>query len=126
MDVRADEPAHADRDQLTQAIWALLNNGAEAALEGNAPPALSLSFHQDRSGTAIEIEDSGRGIAPDLRDRIFRPFFTTKDDGSGIGLSLARQIARAHGGELSLRPAMPTRFRLWIPSSPFLPGGKSE
>lgn len=114
--VAATGPALLDRDQLTQAIWALLNNGAEAALQGDAPAALQLTLRHDPSGTSIEVEDSGKGIPQDIRDRIFRPFFTTREGGSGIGLSLARQIARAHGGELMLQPAMPTRFRLWVPA----------
>ena len=113
--VSADRPARADRDQLMQAIWALLNNGAEAAMEGKAPASLQLLFRLDTAALSIEVEDSGDGIAPDLRHRIFRPFFTTKADGSGIGLSLARQIIRAHDGELLLHYTMPTRFELRIP-----------
>lgn len=117
----AGDRAFADRDQLTQAIWALLTNGALAALDGAAPPALHLRL----SATRIEVEDNGDGVPPDLRDRIFRPFFTTRDGGSGIGLSLARGIARAHGGELTLQPAMPTRFTLRLPAPlpPALPSG---
>ena len=115
VEVEAQGPALFDRDQLTQAIWALLNNGAEAALSGKPPAAVQLAFRANAAGLAVSVQDSGPGVDPSLRLRIFRPFFTTKDGGSGIGLSLARQIARAHGGELDLQPAMPTMFRLWVP-----------
>lgn len=112
----ADHPL-IDRDQITQAIWALLNNGAEAALSGAPPAAVQLVLRANATGVSVSVQDSGPGVAPDLRDRIFRPFFTTKDGGSGIGLSLARQIARAQGGELGLQPAMRTMFRLWVPDA---------
>jgi signal transduction histidine kinase len=64
---------------------------------------------------AIEIEDNGAGVPADAAARIFRPFHTTKADGTGVGLSLARQIALAHGGTLTLASDTPTRFRLTIP-----------
>ncbi|TPE64958.1 sensor histidine kinase [Sandaracinobacter neustonicus] len=118
VEVKAEGPALLDRDQLTQAIWALMNNGAEAAISGASPAAVQLAFSANATGLTISVQDSGPGVAPDLRDRIFRPFFTTKEGGSGIGLSLARQIARAQGGELSLQPAMPTTFRLRLPPTP--------
>lgn len=53
----------------------------------------------------IEVADNGPGILPEVRERIFVPFFTTKPTGSGIGLSLSRQIMRLHGGTLSVRSA---------------------
>jgi len=49
------------------------------------------------------VEDNGPGIPDDVQEKIFVPFFTTKEDGSGIGLSLSRQIMRLHGGSLSVR-----------------------
>jgi signal transduction histidine kinase len=51
----------------------------------------------------IQVEDNGPGIPEDVQEKIFVPFFTTKEDGSGIGLSLSRQIMRLHGGRLSVR-----------------------
>ncbi len=64
---------------------------------------------------AFEIGDTGPGVAPAIAAQIFRPFHTTKPGGSGIGLSLARQIALAHGGTLDLVGADPTLFRLVLP-----------
>ncbi|WP_086608255.1 sensor histidine kinase [Erythrobacter donghaensis] len=102
-----------DRDQLSQALWALLHNAAEAASQG--PSArVDLSCHVEGQRLALEVADSGNGIVPGSADHIFRPFHTTKPEGSGIGLSLARQIARAHGGTVELVGARPTRFRLTL------------
>ncbi|EED31752.1 nitrogen regulation protein NtrB [gamma proteobacterium NOR5-3] len=61
----------------------------------------------------IDIEDNGPGIPQDLLDEVFIPFFTTKRDGSGIGLSLSRQIMTAHGGDIIIeRRPTGTRARL--------------
>ena len=100
-----------DRDQLFQALWALLHNAAEAASQGSSA-RVDLSCRREGQRLALEVADSGGGIVPGSADHIFRPFHTTKPDGSGIGLSLARQIARAHGGTVDLVGARPTRFRL--------------
>jgi len=56
-----------------------------------------------RSRPVLQVRDNGPGIPPDVQEKIFVPFFTTKEDGSGIGLSLSRQIMRLHGGTLSVR-----------------------
>lgn len=105
-----------DRDQLHQALWALLQNAAEAATAGRTAEArvmLTIRFETDEM--IAEVADSGDGIAPEQATRIFRPFHTTKADGTGIGLSLARQIALAHGGSLGLLSRAPTTFRLVVP-----------
>lgn len=102
-----------DRDQLSQALWALLHNAAEAAGQGSSA-RVDLSCRREGQHLALEVADSGGGIVPGSADHIFRPFHTTKPEGSGIGLSLARQIARAHGGTVELVGASPTRFRLTL------------
>jgi signal transduction histidine kinase len=102
-----------DRDQLYQAVWALLHNAAEAASQASSA-RVSLFCRLEGQRLALEVTDSGNGIVPGSADHIFRPFHTTKPDGSGIGLSLARQIARAHGGTVDLVGARPTRFRLTL------------
>jgi len=100
----------ADRDQLAQATWALLQNAAEAALAGGNAPWVALGIALDDGHATIRVSDSGGGIAADQRARIFHPFHTTKPEGTGIGLSLSRQITRAHGGDLRLLESMPTTF----------------
>ncbi len=103
-----------DRDQLDQAIWALLQNAAEAALPATHA-RITLRMYVSDAALTIDIEDDGPGVPPEAAARIFRPFRTTKPDGTGIGLSLARQIALAHGGTLTLRAGSPTLFRLALP-----------
>ena len=105
-----------DRDQLSQAIWALLQNAAEAASAGvDRRAQVALLARLAGGGLAIEVEDNGDGLPADSTERIFRPFHTTKPDGTGIGLSLARQIAHAHGGTLTFKSTPATIFRLFIP-----------
>lgn len=86
----------ADADQLAQALWAILNNAAEVAT------TVSLDVVATGPTLVIRIADNGPGVAAADAAAIFRPFFTTKAKGSGVGLALARQVFRSHGGDLSL------------------------
>lgn len=103
-----------DRDQLNQALWALLQNAAEA-VEGQPHPEVRLRVGLEGERLVFAIRDTGPGVAPAVAAHIFRPFHSTKPGGSGIGLSLARQIARSHRGTLDLAGADPTLFRLALP-----------
>lgn len=116
VDVGEDAPAQIDRDQMTQAIWALLQNGAEAAIAAGGAARVDLSIQHRAGMLLIDVSDTGDGVAIEHASRIFRPFFTTKADGTGVGLSLARQIALAHGGELTLTAADRGAFRLSVPA----------
>ena len=107
--------AQLDRDQMGQAIWAVLQNAAEASLAGDRPPAVRLLVHEDAASVMMEISDTGAGLPVDQVPRVFRPFHTTKGDGTGIGLTLSLQIARAHGGTLTLVAATDTTFQFVIP-----------
>lgn len=104
-----------DQDQISQALWALLQNAAEAVADRDDGRVTLKAFIAD-AGLVIDVGDNGPGISPDAALRIFRPFHTTKPDGTGIGLSLARQIAHVHGGSLTLSTNGVTSFRLLIPS----------
>ena len=99
-----DVEAPLDRDQLIHALLNLLANAAEAALAAPAPFVVELRGEGRRPGLVIRVADSGQGIDGPAREHVFQPFFTTKPHGTGVGLSLSRQIARAHGGELELLP----------------------
>lgn len=92
----------ADAAQLSQLFINLLNN-AITALQNSPNPTINIEAKQ-RADRRIEIvfEDNGSGIDPTIADQIFIPFFTTKEQGSGIGLSLSRQIIRNHGGTIEL------------------------
>jgi nitrogen fixation/metabolism regulation signal transduction histidine kinase len=106
----------ADPDLLAQLLINLLRNAAEAAA-GEAQPQVSLIATALKGGrTAVDVTDNGPGVPETLRQDIFLPFFSTKTDGTGVGLSLARQIALAHDGALTCEPAEPrgTRFRLLL------------
>ena len=98
--------ARLDEDQMWLAVGNLLNNAAQAALE-RPDPRVRLTAEQAEGSLHLTIEDSGAGVGPDHADQVFLPFFTTKAAGSGVGLSLSRQIAQAHGGALALLPSDP-------------------
>lgn len=89
----------ADPDQLEQMFINLLANAADASLANGANP-VRISWRLAESTLLVSIEDRGLGIAN--TENLFVPFYTTKPTGSGVGLALAQQIARAHGGEIRL------------------------
>lgn len=92
---------NADADQIEQVIINLIKNAIEA-LQGNPEPLITVKAHSDiNQRTYIEVADNGSGIEPEALERIFIPFYTTKKTGSGIGLSLSRQILQQHGGSLT-------------------------
>lgn len=90
----------ADPDLLDQVLINLLKNAVEA-MAGREDARLRITAGLEGNGrVAIQVIDNGPGIPPELADKIFVPFFTTKREGSGVGLSLARQIMLAHGGSI--------------------------
>ena len=90
----------ADPDQLEQMFINLLANAVDASLTNGAQPVRA-GWRVSGANVEAVIEDRGKGIAN--TDNLFVPFYTTKPEGSGVGLALAQQIARAHGGEISLQ-----------------------
>ncbi len=104
----------ADEQLIEQVIINLVRNSIQA-LEKTDNPRISMKSLLDQRGRIlIQISDNGQGILPEVLDRIFVPFFTTKPKGSGIGLSLSRQILRLHGGTLTVHsePDVETIFTL--------------
>jgi two-component system nitrogen regulation sensor histidine kinase NtrY len=92
-----------DQGLLEQVLINLVVNAVHA-LEGHNVPEITLHARLNGRGRIeLEVEDNGPGIPPEIQDRIFIPFFTTRKEGSGIGLSISRQIVRLHGGTLSVR-----------------------
>ena len=93
----------ADPELVEQVLINLVLNAMHAVAD-TAAPRIALTAHMDRrSRPVLQVRDNGPGIPPDVQERIFVPFFTTKEDGSGIGLSLSRQIMRLHGGTIAVR-----------------------
>jgi len=86
-----------DRAQLRQAVLNLLINAAEAMPDGG-----DIWLEINPGAGTLAIEDSGPGIPPELQDRIFNPFFTTKEGGTGLGLATVHTIVEAHGGSIQL------------------------
>jgi nitrogen fixation/metabolism regulation signal transduction histidine kinase len=104
----------ADPELIEQVLINLVLNAIQA-VEGRPAARIELRARIDRrSRPVLQVADNGPGITPDVQEKIFIPFFTTKDDGSGIGLSLSRQIMRLHGGALTVRsdPDAETVFTL--------------
>ena len=100
-------PVLADRVQLQQVVANLVANAIEA-MDTVADRARTLrvkSVIGEPDGVLIMVENSGPGIDPENADRIFHPFFTTKSQGTGMGLPICRSIIEAHNGRLSVRPA---------------------
>jgi signal transduction histidine kinase len=106
----------ADEKLLEQVMINLINNSRHA-LEEAANPEIQLSAKIEHDMVIIEVKDNGSGIPEDRIGNIFIPFFTTRAEGSGIGLSLSRQIMRLHGGSISAksRPGEETIFTLKLP-----------
>ena len=122
----ADCPTlEVDETLLTQALLNLLKNAAEATEGGTGPRRVRLSLTHNREETRIVVSDNGCGVPDGLTEQIFHAFVTTKPEGSGTGLNLARQIALAHGGDLVFMgrsEGWSSEFCLIIYSSPRLLG----
>jgi len=106
-----------DEKQLTQVLINLVKNAIHS-LERQPQGLIAVSAGIDRNNKKyIEIKDNGPGIPEEMIDEIFVPFFTTKEKGTGIGLSLSRQIVQLHGGSLKLysKPNVETIFTLSFP-----------
>jgi len=110
-------PVSLDEAQLRQALMNLIRNAADAMPGGGT---LTIATRLDDDGAAvISVADSGPGIAPEDLARIFEPFFSTKDGGTGLGLALTQHIMKEHGGSIAVEsaPGQGTTFRLSLPTS---------
>jgi signal transduction histidine kinase len=93
--------------QLQQVILNLVMNAIEA-MSSTEPRVLSIKSRcNERDCVHVSIEDNGNGIDPSNADRIFKPLFTTKARGMGMGLSICRSIVEAHGGRIWVSPGVP-------------------
>jgi two-component system sensor histidine kinase AtoS len=132
-DYARDLPAiWADQEALYQALVNLVTNALDAMPSGGVL-VLRAAAEAEGAGSgrvgagrrvAIEIEDSGVGIPPAVVDRVFNPFFSTKDSGTGLGLALTYKIVDDHGGSIDVRSSTPgvgTTFRLVLPVMPEAP-----
>ena len=113
-----DQRLQMDRSQIEQVLINLLKN-AQEAVENEEIPYVRLTTHlsSNKRDFNISITDNGKGILPEVMERIFVPFFTTKTNGSGIGLSICKQIVTLHGGTItaSSKPGEKTTFSVVLP-----------
>jgi signal transduction histidine kinase len=109
-------PVRADSDLVVQVLLGLLANAADAVPRGGE---VTLEAHARPGVVEIGVADSGPGIPESLRGRVFEPFFTTRDKGTGLGLAVARQIIEAHDGRIEVgeRPGGGARFRISLPEA---------
>lgn len=108
-----------DRVQLQQVVLNLLVNAIEA-MRGDGTRSRELAIESGRDGATavtVEVRDSGPGVDPDRMDHLFEAFYTTKEEGIGMGLSISRSIIEAHGGRLWVSPNVPhgAAFRFSLP-----------
>jgi two-component system, NtrC family, sensor kinase len=113
--------ARADSGQLAQVILNLVSNARTAMKEGGTLTVSTRpATEAGENGVAIAIQDTGKGIAPEIQDKIFEPFFTTKDDWSnvGLGLSVSYRIVSEHGGRIAVdsQPGHGATFTVYLPT----------
>jgi signal transduction histidine kinase len=98
---RDERLIHADREQLTQVLINLIANGVHAACSGGQAQ-LRLTLEQTSDETVLSVEDSGPGVPPDQRTRVFEPYVTSKAEGTGLGLAIVRKIVADHAGTVGV------------------------
>ncbi|HSK00515.1 MAG TPA: ATP-binding protein, partial [Kofleriaceae bacterium] len=94
----------ADKLLLKRVLVNLVENGIQAGQEAGTPGDVVIRWAPRGGIVEIAVDDHGKGVAPDARDKIFEPYVTTKSTGTGLGLAIARKVAIEHGGDLRVSP----------------------
>lgn len=132
VEVRLADPAAVltvDPVLIRHALFNLLVNAAQATSDGGAI-LITLEREADPvsglPGWSLAVSDQGRGMAPEVMEKIFVPFYTTRSDGTGLGLPVVQHVALLHEGQVTVssEPGHGTRFAIWIPDSPSVPPEK--
>jgi signal transduction histidine kinase len=118
-------PLHwqVDEGQLRRALVDLIVNALQAMNEaGSVQPRLELSASSAADGVLLVARDNGPGLPAELHERVFHPFFTTRERGSGVGLACVHKVIASHGGSISLEsaPGQGAEFRIHLPPEPEL------
>jgi signal transduction histidine kinase len=124
----APERARFDPRHLEHAVVAILTNAIQVSPPGSAVRVSAAVIKDQPDWWEIVVRDEGPGIPEDAQDKIFRPYFTTKRDGNGIGLAVALQAVRQHGGRIDLwtQPGRGTHFSVRLPSNPEIQNERQE
>jgi two-component system sensor histidine kinase HydH len=111
-----DIVATVDGPRLRQVFANVMKNALEAT-ERHPQGRIAVRLSRREATAVVEVADNGVGIAPEQRDKIFLPFFTTKPTGTGLGMAIVKKIMDLHGGEIEIdsRPNQGTTVRLIIP-----------
>ncbi|HEX5219057.1 MAG TPA: ATP-binding protein [Verrucomicrobiae bacterium] len=122
LDLETDEPVRADADKMKQVLINFMQNAADSMAAGGTitlRTCLDKRTLQGRSGPAValQVEDTGSGIPPEVQKRLFDPFFTTKESGTGLGLCIAARIVEKHGGIIDYQTQLNsgTTFSIVLP-----------
>lgn len=115
----------ADADLICQALLDLVANAAAVAPAGST---IAVDARVGEDGVALAVSDAGPGVPAEMRGQIFEPFFTTREGGTGLGLAVVRQIARAHGGRVEVddAPGGGARFSIVLPAAEAPPAALLE
>jgi signal transduction histidine kinase len=105
-----------DRLRIQHVLFTLVQNALEASTPEDRPtaPLVRIEVRGDRYGVEISVIDAGRGISPEQRAQIFHPFYTTKPQGTGLGLASARAIVEAHEGTIGFEGLGTSGTRFWF------------
>jgi two-component system sensor histidine kinase AtoS len=108
---------NGDSGALEQVFLNLLQNAAQAL--GPDGGNVTLTGSAEKGGIAISLQDDGAGMTAGVMEQVFEPLFSTRPEGTGLGLTIARRIVDAHGGEISFEstPGSGTLVRVWLPLS---------
>ncbi|MCA9061601.1 MAG: PAS domain S-box protein [Planctomycetaceae bacterium] len=101
LDLHGEGAIVANETEMTQVFVNLVSNAVDAMPDGGV---LRISLVEDADSAVVSVTDTGTGVPPEISDRIFEPYVTTKSAGTGLGLCLSRRIIEAHGGTLTVAP----------------------
>jgi signal transduction histidine kinase len=110
--------ASADGQRLRQVFSNVMKNALEAIDPRRSDGRVIINLFPEEDRAVVEVIDNGAGIAPEDREKIFLPFFTTKPSGTGLGMAIVKKIVDLHGGDISVEsaPGRGTRVRISLPA----------
>ena len=103
-----------DRLRIQHVLFTLVQNAFEAGSPDRTPPVVRIVVSADRYGVEVSVIDAGGGVAAEHRAQIFHPFFTTKPQGTGLGLASTRAIVEAHQGTIGFEDLAGRGARFWF------------